>query len=40
MIDNYDRRLEMSDALIEPFKGMVDCGPSPAPALVRDIARI
>ena len=40
MISHYDRRLGMSDALIEPFKGMVDCGPPPDPALVRDIARI
>ena len=40
MIDHYDRRLGMSDARIEPFKGMVDCGRPPDPALVRDIARI
>ena len=40
MIDHYDRRLGMSDARIEPFKGMVDCGPPPDPALVRDIERI
>jgi hypothetical protein len=40
MIDHYDRRLEMSDARIEPFKGMVDRGPPPDPALVRDIERI
>jgi hypothetical protein len=33
MIDHYDRRLGMSDARIEPFKGMVDCGPPPDPAL-------
>jgi hypothetical protein len=26
MIDHYDRRLGMSDARIEPFKGMVDSG--------------
>ena len=26
MISHYDRRLGMSDARIEPFKGMVDCG--------------
>ena len=25
MVDHYDRRLGMSDAKIEPFKGMVDC---------------
>ena len=40
MISHYDRRLGMSDARIEPFKGLVDCGPPPDPALVRDIARI
>lgn len=40
MIDHYDRRLGMSDARIEPFKGMVDCGKPPDPALVRDIERI
>ena len=26
MISHYDRRLGMSDARIEPFKSMVDCG--------------
>jgi hypothetical protein len=40
MISHYDRRLGMSDARIEPFKGLVDCGLPPDPALVRDIARI
>jgi hypothetical protein len=40
MIDHYDRRLGMSDARIEPFKGLVNCGPPPDPALVRDIERI
>ena len=30
----------MSDARIEPFKGMVSCGPPPNPALLRDIQRI
>ena len=40
MIDHYDRRLGMSDARIEPFKGMVDCGKPPDPALLRDIKRI
>jgi hypothetical protein len=39
MIDHYDRLLGMSDARIEPFKDLVNCGPSPDPALVRDIAR-
>jgi hypothetical protein len=40
MISHYDRRLGMSDARIEPFKGLVDCGPPPDPALLRDVARI
>jgi hypothetical protein len=40
MIDHYDRRLGMSDARIEPFKGLVDCGPPQDPALVRDVERI
>jgi hypothetical protein len=40
MIDHYDRRLGMSDARIEPFKGMVNCGPRPDPALVQDIEQI
>jgi hypothetical protein len=40
MISHYDRSLGMSDARIEPFKGLVDCGPPPDPALVQDIARI
>ena len=40
MIDHYDRRLGMSDARIEPFNGLVDCGPPPDPALVRDIERM
>jgi hypothetical protein len=40
MISHYDRRLGMSDALIEPFKGLVDCGPPPDPALLRDVTRI
>lgn len=40
MIDHYDRRLGMSDAKIEPFKGMVDCGTAPDAALLRDITRI
>ena len=31
----------MSDArIIELFKGMVDCGPPPDPARLRDIERI
>ena len=38
--DHFDRRLGMSDATIEPFKGMVDCGPPPDPARVREIQRI
>jgi hypothetical protein len=40
MVDHYDRRLGMSDASIEPFKGLVDCGAPPDPASVRDIERI
>jgi hypothetical protein len=40
MIDHYDRRLGMSDAWIEPFQGMVNCGPPPNPALLADIRRI
>ena len=39
MISHYDRRLGMSDARVEPFKGMVDCGPPPSTRL-RDITRI
>ena len=40
MIDHYDRRLGLSDARIEPFKGLVDCGTPPDPALLRDVTRI
>ncbi len=40
MADHYDRRLGLSDARIEPFKGMVDCGAPPDPVMFRDIARI
>ncbi len=41
MISHYDRRLGMSDAQIEPFKGMVDCGGEPSnPTQLRDIERI
>ena len=40
MISHYDRRLGMSDARIEPFKGLVDCGPPPDPARLRKIMRI
>ena len=40
MISHYDRRLGMSDARIEPFKSLVDCGPPPDPALVGDTERI
>lgn len=40
MIEHYDRRLGLSDARIEPFKGMVNCGARPDPALLRDIQRI
>ena len=40
MIDHYDRRLGISDAKIEPFTGMVDCGPPPDPVRLKDIQRI
>ncbi len=41
IISHYDRRLGMSDATIEPFKGMVNCGGPPSvPAQLRDITRI
>ena len=41
MISHYDRRLGMSDARIEPFEGMVDCGGPPSDSVqLRDIARI
>jgi len=41
IISHCDRRLGMSDARIEPFKGMVDCGGPPSdPAQLRDIERI
>jgi hypothetical protein len=40
MISHYDRRLGMSDGQIEPFKGTVDCGSPPNPAMLRDITHI
>jgi hypothetical protein len=40
MIDHIDRRLGLSDARIEPFEGLVDCGAPPDPALLADIRRI
>jgi hypothetical protein len=40
MIDHFDRRLGLSDARIEPFKGLVDRGSPPSPALLRDVERI
>ena len=40
VIDHYDRRLTLSDARIEPFTGLVDCGAPPDPALLRDVTRI
>jgi hypothetical protein len=41
IISHYDRRLGMSDARIEPFKGMVDSGGPPSePAQLQDIIRI
>ena len=40
MISHYDRRLGMSDATIEPFKGMVSCTDDPSPARLREIEGI
>jgi hypothetical protein len=41
MISHYDRRLGMSDARIEPFKGLVDAGGQASdPAQLRGIERI
>ena len=40
MVDHYERRLGLSDAVIYTFKGMVDCGPPPNPARLREIQRI
>ena len=40
MVEHYDRDLGLSDARILPFNGMVDCGPPPDPARLRDIERI
>ena len=41
MLDHYERGLGMSDAVIEPFKGMVDdLGPPSNPARLRDIQGI
>ena len=41
MISHFDGRLGMSDATIEPFRGLVDCGGPPSdPARLRDIERI
>ena len=41
MVSHYDRQLGMSDARIEPFKGMVSCGGiPPGPAMLREIERI
>jgi hypothetical protein len=41
MISHFDRRLGMSDAVIKPFKGLVDCGGAPSdPARLRDVERI
>ena len=39
-ISHYDRRLGMSDAEIKPFRGLVDCGPPPDPARLREIRQI
>jgi hypothetical protein len=40
MASHYDRRLGMSDGQIEPFKGMMDSGLPPDPALLQDVTRI
>jgi hypothetical protein len=40
MISHYDRRLGMSEACIESFKGMRDCRPLPTPTRIRNITRI
>jgi hypothetical protein len=41
MVSHYDRRLGMSDARIEPLKGLVDCGgPALSPGQLRGIERI
>ena len=40
MISHYDRRLGMSDATIEAFRSMVNCGDPPDPTRLRDIQRI
>jgi hypothetical protein len=40
MADHYERRLGLSDARIEPFKGAVDCGQPQDPGLLRDMTRI
>jgi hypothetical protein len=39
MICHHDRRLGMSDATIEPFKGMVDCGGPPSTRICEEAAR-
>jgi len=40
MVDHFNRRLGLSDARIEPFQGLVDCGATPDPTLLRDVTRI
>lgn len=40
MVSHYDRRLRMSDARIEPFKGIVGCFADPPVSLLKDIERI
>jgi hypothetical protein len=37
MASHYDRRLGISDARIEPFKGMVNCFAEPAGSLLKDV---
>ncbi|HEX6532493.1 MAG TPA: hypothetical protein VF019_07705 [Nitrospira sp.] len=40
MIDHFDRRLGMADAKIHPFKGVLDFGPPPDPARLRETQRV
>ena len=40
MIDHFDRKLGMADAKIHPFKGMLDFGPPPDPARLRETKRV
>ena len=40
MIDHFERKLGMTDAKIHPFKGMLDFGPPPDPARLRETQRV